>query len=261
MDRGRIIKRAGRVLLGVFFWFQIVRIALEVPLFTLLFVHWQFPEWELGGFSTACSITEFDVLGLIVNALLWLATAIIGWFYVFPRRLAVLWVFLVAWGCVFFVLLVPGIGRAQVPDDAALIGRFEEHKVDFDRLAVMLVEDKHLAGVTPERILLPDNYDWPRPESEWGITKERWNEYRALFDKLGLQHGWWRIDGRDFEAASMVVAADRELAGCEVGKGYAYSPNELPRQVVSLDSLPDRSGIAFRKIGDGWYLIYQSHNY
>jgi len=62
-----------------------------------------------------------------------------------------------------------------------------EHKADFQRLVEMANEDyarSKVIRIAHDFTRLENNWGWPRPEADWGITKVRWDEYRKLFRSL-----------------------------------------------------------------------------
>ncbi len=255
------LKRGGLLLLGVFFWLQIVRLLFEIPFTTLMVLHWLYPDWDLGGFFTTC-LGSATLLGWILNWLSWVGTALIGWSYVFRRRFKLLWLVIVLWGLGPLIAGVAGLSYAEPPADATLEANFLQHEAEFDRLAQMVTEDSRVEYLTTDRIVLVDNYTWPRPESQWGISRERWDEYRKLFAQLGLTHGFSRMTGPKYDALLLMVFAEMELGGCQVAKGYAYSTKPVVGETDSLDRLPRRSQHpAFKQVKGNWYLVLLRYSY
>lgn len=79
-------------------------------------------------------------------------------------------------------LLMSCSSLANHPSDASLIGNFQSHKAEFNRLLQMFLADKDLGRVA---------YNFTRPENPQaiGVTGDRLKAYRELFDKLGLSAG------------------------------------------------------------------------
>jgi hypothetical protein len=75
------------------------------------------------------------------------------------------------------------------PVDQQLEELFVNQRADFDRLNDMAEEDRHMARIAQDFTWHQDNFAWPRPKAEWGITKERWDKYRALFQKAKVLEG------------------------------------------------------------------------
>jgi|SRR5579862_9826471 len=84
--------------------------------------------------------------------------------------------FLLAWSC-------------KAPSDESLRERFQSHRSELETLARMSQEDADVIRVTDNFTRLKNDWSWPRPESKWGITRERWDEYQRLFRKIGLSAG------------------------------------------------------------------------
>ncbi len=145
--------------------------------------------------------------------------------------------------------------------DAKLISNFQSHESEFDHLIQMAKEDPHVVRIASDFTWLDSDYHWPRPDSQIGFSKERWDEYRSMFSKLGLNGGLaWSRDGSIFLTAS---AKGLTIAGSE--KGYVYSVKPLSPTFDSLDNMHEEikngkvtPGLpVYRKIKEGWYLYYE----
>src|SRR5262245_42517288 len=53
----------------------------------------------------------------------------------------------------------------------------------------MLAEDSRMTRIAPDFLWTDDNVAWPRPESQWGISRVRWDEYKTLFRRAGVDDG------------------------------------------------------------------------
>jgi hypothetical protein len=145
--------------------------------------------------------------------------------------------------------------------DAALIRNFELHEQDFDTLIEMAKVDSHVVRIAYDFTWLDNNYHWPRPDSEIGLTKERWDDYKRIFSKLGLKEGLsWSSDG-----SIVLVASTRGMSTDGSAKGYAFSTKPLAPTFDSLDNIASeirngklKPGVpVYRKIKEGWYLYYE----
>ena len=170
--------------------------------------------------------------------------------------------------CVGLATLVFSSPRSS---DLVLTERFLEQEPNFNRLANMAVEDSHvrvigssfLALVAADSglpIYLNENEPWPRPESELGFTRERWNEYRSLFKELGLES--CRTDKMAdviFFRASIDFGETDGAEQVVTEKGYVYSPRAIHYSLTdSLDRVEsDRPAVFFKKLDDNWYLYYE----
>jgi hypothetical protein len=117
--------------------------------------------------------------------------------------------------------------------------------------------DAHVVRIAPGFTRLDTNWSWPRPDSLLGISRARWDEYRALFQTLGLSAGLTR-DSVSGVAVVVLTASTWGIVGSGSAKGYAYSTRLLAPLHPSLDKLrPSHPhGVAFRSIRGGWYLEY-----
>jgi hypothetical protein len=56
-------------------------------------------------------------------------------------------------------------------------------------LVRMSNEDADMIRIADDFTRTKSNWGWPRPEPTWGITPQRWDEYRRLFRQVGLSAG------------------------------------------------------------------------
>jgi hypothetical protein len=140
--------------------------------------------------------------------------------------------------------------------DEELEVRFEEYEEDFGRLLAMSDEDSHVIRIAPDFTWLDTSAAWPRPESELGISLKRWDEYRNLFEKLGVKEGILRSD----ELVLLIVSA-RGLCVAGETKGYVFSEEEPAGLEESLDDPTELNiqphAYAFKKLKGNRYLFYQ----
>src|SRR5947209_16913518 len=80
--------------------------------------------------------------------------------------------------------------RPHPPTDGNMVQVFERFKGDFQKIVAMSDPDSNVCFITDDRTWLVNDVSWPRPESELGFSQERWQEYKTLFSKLGIQ--WLR---------------------------------------------------------------------
>jgi hypothetical protein len=147
------------------------------------------------------------------------------------------------------------------PSDDELIRIFQNNEADFNKLIRMSNEDSKVIRIAPDFTRLENNWAWPRPESEIGFSKQRWDGYRALFYKLGLDSGI----SRESDSGGAVIYLTTSARGMTFrgsSKGYAYSEKELSPVFDSLNRNPiepqkrPKHGVAYKKIKDRWYLSY-----
>jgi hypothetical protein len=141
------------------------------------------------------------------------------------------------------------------PSDAALEAIFRLHEADFNQLVEMSNVDAKVVRIAPDFTWLDDNPRWPRPESEIGFSIERWNQYRELFDRLGLRKGLSRYpDGSTIE----LIASTQGLLTGGSSKGYIHSTKNLSPLYDSLDHPASSSEgkYVYKRLKKNWYLFY-----
>ena len=141
--------------------------------------------------------------------------------------------------------------------DAVLIENFEKNRDDFEQLATMCREDANMARIAPDFLWRTDHVGWPRPQSEWGITQERWDEYRELFTKLRIPKGVNNYQPK----MTWFISSTQGMVTSGSSKGYAYLSEPPKRTEESLDGYKfqadDRA--VYRHLTGHWYLYYEAN--
>ena len=149
---------------------------------------------------------------------------------------------------ILFVVSLSGCSERPHPSDDELLTTFNAREGEFETLAAMFREDTHMVRIAP---------DFLRPEG--GITKERWDAYRDLFQKLGLRSGI-ALSGQPVDAIEFLASTNGYVVGGGSEKGYVYRENPPKQLLDSLDNLHfhDSKGFdtAYRHITGNWYLFY-----
>jgi hypothetical protein len=143
---------------------------------------------------------------------------------------------------------------APHPTEAELKHVFDTKRDKFELLATMAEQDRRVVRIAPDFTWLDSNVAWPRPDSELGFTRQRWDEYRALFKDLGLRGGTLRQDGSE---VLFLIASAQGLVTGGSDKGYAFSRAALNSSETTLDQTPpgSTSGMpTFKRIEGNWYL-------
>ena len=155
--------------------------------------------------------------------------------------------------------------------DSVLIKNFYDDESDFNMLAKMANEDLSLRTITASyvwleknddwahSIVLHENVEWPRSESEVGFTHQRWSEYREMFRKLRLESGIRRkhgMPGTIYFTSSIDVSTIDDSETAKTEKGYVYYPKRIDNSLAgSLDGIDiDRPRILYKKLNDSWYM-------
>ncbi|OLE53602.1 MAG: hypothetical protein AUG51_12090 [Acidobacteria bacterium 13_1_20CM_3_53_8] len=146
-----------------------------------------------------------------------------------------------------------------LPSDSALTQNFLDHEAEFNKLLSMADENSDVVVIDSNFTLLKNRYVWPRPESELGFSRQRWDEYRSLFKRLNIMGTMRRSDmtGVLFFTAKI---KSNELDDYETElfeKGYVYSPGQLYPLAESLDNEDDVwPETTYKKLKGNWYLYY-----
>jgi len=161
-----------------------------------------------------------------------------------------------SWLVVFFILFLSNCSSSPFQPhlpDAQLIANFQAHKVEFERLRQMVIEDKELTMV---------NYHWPDPDdpkpSE--CSQERAAEYRKLFSQLNLPWGISAPSDRDWIKFGASAQGGRSAHAST--KGYLYTSKRPENLVDSLDNISLQEvpiGVWNRHIEGNWYIHFNGH--
>jgi hypothetical protein len=169
---------------------------------------------------------------------------------------------------VVFVVLWLACGPNQ-PSDAKLKQLFKQHRNDLERLVQMTDEDWQMSRIAPDFTWRQDTVAWPRPESEWGISKQRWDEYRSIFAQAGIKNGLTRRE-KSSDIIFFVWTWGIVPAGISVGylhcgqpqKGYAHTEEPCIGDHDVGSGMHGQStsyGYRYEKIAPNWY-IYEESN-
>jgi hypothetical protein len=166
------------------------------------------------------------------------------------------------------LLLTVGItspGCCRHPSDAELIGRFQDHREEFETLKTMITEDVKVYRIGP-------GYSWFEGAegraypAQLGLTDERLAQYRGLMEKLGVLELRARPSLRP--KAPEVIARDERDVWMLVSECYAHTPEKSTKQYYySMHPMPPRAfvedtdsrraaGFVYHQIAENWYIAY-----
>jgi hypothetical protein len=171
-----------------------------------------------------------------------------------------------AFGFSFILLVIvsgcdPFNSNSKHPSDDKLMLRFQKNESSFNKLVAMSTTDSKVIRIAFDFTWLESSWAWPRPDSELGFSKERWDEYRDLFRKLGLKDGISRQNNSNGPVI-FFTASSKGMTFRGSSKGFAYSVNALSPTFDSLDQIDvlkqknQEHGDSYKKIKDNWYLYY-----
>lgn len=169
---------------------------------------------------------------------------------------------------ILLVGVLPVLGCSELISDRysdeEMIVFFLKNENSFNELAKMGDAESEVVRVADSFTRTKKSFAWPRPESEWGITKVRWDEYKTLFARLGIKGG---MDIADTEKSGrltfFVMRACGNFSGCsDREKGYVHSTSDLKPLVESIDDIPKdaiREDRTYMRISPNWY-IYENRD-
>jgi hypothetical protein len=168
---------------------------------------------------------------------------------------AMKWIIGIALSAVVVIALA--VFWLSFPSDKSLRARFLAHRADFERLVMMANEDSHLDRIAPNFIGPGDGF---AKRKDVGITEERWNEYRQLFQATGVSQGLHKdIDPNRI----FFPIVSRGLVPTGSAKGLVYSQTPLSPLLKSLDEQPPKElyerdhVLVYEQIEDHWYIYYE----
>jgi hypothetical protein len=162
---------------------------------------------------------------------------------------------------IFLVALMFGCdlaSRPSHPSDEQLIQNFQRHEAEFNMLVEMSNQDSHVQRIASDFTWLQDNTGWPRPESELGFSRQRWDEYRRLFKELKIPGGLVR-DPKPRPTTVMFFASSYGLVTGGSSKGYIYATEEQSPIVDSHEleqaDMKNRHSV-YKRLKGNWYIYY-----
>jgi hypothetical protein len=265
----RYLKKTALVLLGIYFWFNILVFLLGLPFLVLGLLKWAFPRSEF--FSDSGSLlfpivpfSEFllAVLSALLNGA---AVILIGWIHIFKGHRIARWfpIVLIAGVFVAFGAAVLLNQYPALPTDETLLENFLQHEEGFNRVVLMFEEDTHLNAVLFEQICPTDSQCSDKLSgSDQGITQERWDEYRLLMETIGLENGITRMDFPPWGVATLLPMATDHGISLRFQKGYAYSKKKPSLLADTLDC-PGAlvQDFSYKHIKGNWYLFHLRYIY
>ncbi|MHB8503060.1 MAG: hypothetical protein ACYDCG_16755 [Candidatus Acidiferrales bacterium] len=155
------------------------------------------------------------------------------------------------------------------PSDKTLEKQFYRQRPNLERLTGMLAEDPQMSRIAPDFLWTQDSVAWPRPESEWGISRVRWEEYKRLFRRAGVQEGA-NSEGKSKEAVLIVYTWGIVPSGVSVGYLHCGQPDHgsEPTEPACVERKDSGTGMygnstsygyRYKKISGDWFILEQSN--
>jgi hypothetical protein len=177
-------------------------------------------------------------------------------------------------GVLLLVVLLVGAGiwYRTPPSDASLQRRFYEHRADLEQIVKMIEQEVHLETITKESIIRDDDY-LVSPRQPRGISEQRWNQYRELFQRAGVAftqgdpRGGIGIVARpsfqfSIEALSLSYAGGTDVRYVHCGNEPATDPTKayLPwGERKESGELRDHVWVRYKRIEGDWYILESSY--
>jgi len=160
-------------------------------------------------------------------------------------------------GLVLLVLVL--MWSCAAPSDKSLTTRFKRHRAEFDALSRMSQQEVDVVRIADDFIGLRNKWAWPRPEAEWGITRDRWDQYRRLFRAAGVGSGLERD-----EVGNVYLIVHTEglvIGGRSKGLVRCSSVGNVGNVFLPCTERHDRGqsgkpteGSSYRRLEADWYI-------
>ena len=128
---------------------------------------------------------------------------------------------------------------------------FNKHEAAFNRLVSMIKEDSPVDYVTSDKASAPSPNTVPNTV-DVELPKERQNEYRILFKRLGVRYMSRWYNGR----ITMEAWENNNFVSSE-SKSYIYTESPPSPLVSSLEESSSTMDVSeYKHIRGNWYLHY-----
>jgi hypothetical protein len=177
-------------------------------------------------------------------------------------------------GVLLFVLLHVGVGvwYRSPPSDASLQRRFYEHRADFEQIVKMMEQETHVETITKDSIIRDDDY-LVSPRQPRGISDQRWNQYRDLFQRAGVafiqgdSRGGIGIVARpsirfSIEALSLSYGGGTDVRYVHCGSERPTDPKKAYLPCIERKEsgeLRDDVSLRYKRIEGDWYILENSY--
>jgi hypothetical protein len=166
----------------------------------------------------------------------------------------------VGWGAALVIAWV-----WSAPSDETLARQFNRHRDELETLALMAKEDSVMSRIAYDFTWRQDSVAWPRPESDWGITEARWDQYRRLLRKVGATEGLSK--DQQGNIYFLMHTEGSVVSGASKGFVYCQTTEASPGLILPCSEQRDfgkrddgnGNGEEYRRLSDHWY-IYSDRN-
>ncbi len=177
-------------------------------------------------------------------------------------------------GVLLFVLLLVGVGiwYRSPPSDASLQRRFYEHRADLEQIVKMMEQETHVETITKDSIIRDDDY-LVSPRQPRGISDQRWNQYRDLFQRAGAafiqgdSRGGIGIVARpsiqfSIKALSLSYGGGTDVRYVHCGSERPTDPTKAYLPCIErkeFGELRDDMSLRYKRIEGDWYILESSY--
>jgi hypothetical protein len=143
----------------------------------------------------------------------------------------------------------------EAPSDEAIVKLFDQHHSELETLVSMAHEDRSIGRIAND-FLSPQNPD----ASSASLPEARWNDYRALFRKIGLSAGLQKDSDENIyfivhTEGTVVSGGSKGLVYCEKAQG---SPSDFLACTEEHDSGKAEDargrGSQYRHVTEHWFV-------
>lgn len=149
--------------------------------------------------------------------------------------------------------LVLLVSCSTLPSDNNLIANLNSHKSQFETVQKMAITENGVERIAPKFVRYVAQED---KTSQSALDEGRLKNYRKLFQEIGARGGVGISAGKVY-----FYMFDSGLSGSGVSKGIVWAdtrPNKLEQNLDILAKRHVEPVIAWREVGDGWYLEYEA---
>jgi hypothetical protein len=156
------------------------------------------------------------------------------------------------------VLLLVVAWIALPPGDNTLVKRFRKHRGELENLVQMANHDSQFAAIGPDLVKMVDGKEYGQDEVHRVLSDARWDEYRRLFNSVGLNAGV----NRDEKTGDVFLAAHTFGKTDSVATyfGFLYCSDANARvygftPCVDGSDSADKRRYRWKKLDSRWYIF------
>lgn len=153
------------------------------------------------------------------------------------------------WRHLFSTLSALILGACALHSEDALRQQFAQHKNIIIQILEMQLQDSKVVRIAPTFTRLDNDWNWPR--KDLGFSSERWDKYRALFERAGITDGIQNDGGYIWYYVSSYG-----LGMSGASRGFVYTKQPPNPVVHKISECPPGKGICYIALEESWYLFH-----